>query len=86
MPTDDMNDPTTHAPSGASGRAEKTVAPAGPGATSEEDHATELRAAREAGEYAASVADVDPDAAAPIPRDDTAALADPDAASSAPAE
>ncbi|MFN2626091.1 MAG: hypothetical protein ABR520_08420, partial [Mycobacteriales bacterium] len=72
------------APAGAHGDDEKTVAPAGPGATSEANLDTERQAAREAGEYAASFADVDPAAAAPIARDDKAALADPDAASSEP--
>ena len=74
------------APSGPDGTAEKTVAPGGPGGTSAEDLETEARAAHEAGEYAAGMAPgVDADAAAPIPADDTEALADPDAASSEPA-
>lgn len=78
--------PAQRAPSGPDETAEKTVAPSGPGGTSEADLATEEKAAREAGEYAAAVAPgVDAQDAAPIPADDTAALADPDAASSAPA-
>ena len=75
-----------HAPSGRTGDAEKTVAPAGPGGTSAEDVDTADRAAREAGEYAAAVAGVDAEDAAPIPADDERALRDPDRASSAPAE
>ncbi|HVF19562.1 MAG TPA: hypothetical protein VNA14_04900 [Mycobacteriales bacterium] len=72
-----------HAPSGPDGDADKTVAPSGHGGTSREDLATEARAAQEAGEYAAAAAPgLDADAAAPIPADDTEALADPDAASS----
>lgn len=63
-----------------------TNAPNGPGATSASEVATELKAAREAGEYAAAVAGVDPDAAAPIPADDTEALSTPGTASSAPAD
>jgi hypothetical protein len=63
-----------------------TNAPNGPGATSASEVATELKAAREAGEYAAAVAGVDPEAAAPIPADDTAALSTPGTASSAPAD
>lgn len=46
---------------------------------------TEIKAAREAGEYASAVAGVDPDAAAPILRDADGYLDDPDTASSAPA-
>lgn len=65
---------------------EGTNAPHGPGATSEADAVTEAKAAREAGEYAAAVSGVDADAAAPIPADDTDALAEPGTASSAPAE
>lgn len=61
------DDPRLHAPSGRSGRAEKTVAPAGPGATSDEDAAAEAEAAEAA-------VDV-------IPADDAEALGDPDAAS-----
>jgi hypothetical protein len=79
-------DPALAAPSGPDETADKTNAPAGPGATSEADAATEEKAAREAGEYAAAVAGVDPEAAAPIPADDTDALADAGTASSAPAE
>jgi hypothetical protein len=67
-------------------RQEGTVAPVGPGATTEQDVAAEEDAALTAGEFAAAVADVDPGDAAPIPADDTDALADPDRASSAPAE
>ncbi|HVE99658.1 MAG TPA: hypothetical protein VNA12_10820 [Mycobacteriales bacterium] len=78
--------PAQRAPSGPDETAEKTVAPSGPGATSEADATTEERAAREAGEYAAAVAPgVDARDAAPIPADDTAALADPEQGSSAPA-
>ena len=51
-----------------------------------EDKATVDEAARDAGEYAAAVAGVDPEAAAPIPADDTEALATPGTASSAPAD
>ncbi|HEU0130467.1 MAG TPA: hypothetical protein VFQ85_05685 [Mycobacteriales bacterium] len=79
-------DPALAAPSGPDETGDKTNAPAGPGATSAEDVETELKAAREAGEYAAAVAGVDPDAAAPIPRDATERLAEPGTASSAPAE
>ena len=79
-------DPALAAPSGPDETGDKTNAPGGPGATSWEDAETEVKAAREAGEYAAAVAGVDPDAAAPIPRDATDALADPETASSAPAE
>jgi hypothetical protein len=78
-------DPALAAPSGADETGDKTNAPAGPGATSWEDAETEVKAAREAGEYAAAVSGVDADAAAPIPRDATDRLADPDTASSAPA-
>lgn len=52
-----------HAPSGPDGSAEKTVAPSGPGATSEADAATEARAAEEAGGV--------------IPADDTERLREP---------
>lgn len=78
-------DPALTAPAGPDETADKTNAPGGPGATSWEDAETEVKAAREAGEYAAAVSGVDPDAAAPIPRDASDALADPDTASSAPA-
>jgi hypothetical protein len=70
----------------ADGPAPGTAAPSGAGATSDADLSTEMRAAKEAGDYAAAVAGVDADAAAPIPRDATEQLADPNAASSAPAE
>jgi hypothetical protein len=63
-----------------------TNAPSGPGATSRDDVETELRAAREAGEYAAAVAGVDPDAAAPIPADAKDVLATPGTGSSAPGD
>ena len=63
-----------------------TNAPTGPGATSVEEVETELRAAREAGEYAAAVAGVDPDAAAPIPADAKDLLATPGTGSSAPGD
>ncbi|MDQ1712586.1 MAG: hypothetical protein QOE45_2036 [Frankiaceae bacterium] len=63
-----------------------TNAPNGPGATSASEVDTELKAAREAGEYAAAVAGVDPAAAAPIPADDTEALATPGTGSSTPAD
>ena len=79
-------DPALHAPSGPDETGDKTNAPAGPGATSREDADTEVKAAREAGEYAAAVSGVDADAAAPIPRDATGMLEDPDTASSAPAD
>ncbi len=62
-----------------------TNAPTGPGATSWADAETEEKARREAGEYAAAVADVDPEQAAPIAAEDTDALATPGTASSAPA-
>jgi hypothetical protein len=62
-----------------------TNAPNGPGATSWADAETEERARREAGEYAAAVAGVDPEQAAPIPAEDTEALATPGTASSEPA-
>ena len=78
--------PTQHAPSGSDGDGEKTVAPAGSGATSEEDVRSELDAARTAGEYAEAVSGVDADAAAPIPSDATAELATPGTGSSAPAD
>ena len=78
-------DPALTAPAGPDETADKTNAPGGPGATSHEDAETEVTAAREAGEYAAAVAGVDADAAAPIPRDAPDLLADPDTASSAPA-
>ncbi|HVE64322.1 MAG TPA: hypothetical protein VNB94_11045 [Mycobacteriales bacterium] len=74
---------TQHAPSGADGDAEKTVAPQGHGASSLDDQASVEAAARDAGEYAAAVDPrLDPVEAAPIPADDTEALADPDAGSS----
>ena len=63
-----------------------TNAPNGPGATSLEDAETEVEAARDAGGYAAAVAGVDPEAAAPIPADATDALATPGTGSSAPAD
>ena len=63
-----------------------TNAPSGPGATSAADAETEVEAARTAGEYAAAVAGVDADAAAPIPADATELLEDPGTASSAPAD
>jgi hypothetical protein len=63
-----------------------TNAPSSQGATSYEDAETEVKAAREAGEYAAAVADVDPEAAAPIPSDAREALATPGTGSSAPAD
>ena len=81
-----QHDSTQLAPSGPDGTAEKTVAPAGAGATSEEDVDSELEAARTAGEYAAAVSGVDADAAAPIPADATEQLATPGTGSSAPAE
>jgi hypothetical protein len=74
------------APSGPDGDADKTNAPAGQGATSWEDAETEVKAAREAGEYAAAVSGVDPEAAAPIPSDAADALATPGTGSSAPAD
>lgn len=55
--------PKQHAPSGPDGTAEKTVAPRGPGATSEADAETEAKAAREAGDV--------------IPADDTERLRTP---------
>jgi hypothetical protein len=77
------DDPRLHAPSGADGRSEKSVAP-GVGASSPGDVASEEQAAREAGEQAAGVAGVDADTAAPIPRDDADVLAEPGTASSEP--
>jgi hypothetical protein len=70
------DDPRLHAPAGASGTSEKSVAP-GPGASSPGDIASADQAAREAGEQAAAYADVDAGDAAPIQRDDTDQLADP---------
>jgi hypothetical protein len=74
------------APAGPDGHDDKTNAPGGPGATSDANVATEVKAAREAGEYAAAVSGVDPEAAAPIPRDATDTLAEPGTGSSAPAD
>ena len=75
--------PTQHAPSGADGAAEKTVAPTGRGASTVDDQHSVEDAARVAGEYAAAVDPrLDPTQAAPIPADDTQALADPEAGSS----
>jgi len=55
--------------------------------TGPEDNADDVEeAARDAGEYAAAVAGVDAEAAAPIPAGDTDALATPGTASSAPAD
>lgn len=79
-------DPALAAPAGASEGDDKTNAPNGPGATSPENVDTEIQAAREAGEYAAAVAGVDPEAAAPLPADATDALATPGTGSSAPAD
>ena len=76
------DDPRLHAPAGASGASDKSVAP-GPGASAPGDIASADQAARDAGEQAAAYADVDAEDAAPIQRDDTEALADPD--SGAPA-
>jgi len=64
----------------------ETNAPSGPGATSHEDAETEVQAAKDAGEYAAAVAGVDAEAAAPIPADATDVLATPGTGSSAPAD
>jgi hypothetical protein len=61
-----------------------TNAPNGPGPTTEHDMETEAQAARDAGEYAAAVAGVDPVAAAPIPAEETETLATPGTASSEP--
>jgi hypothetical protein len=77
------DDPRLHAPSGADGRSEKSVAP-GPGASSPGDVASEEQAAAEAGEQAAGFAGVDAERAAPIARDDTDALAQPGTASAEP--
>ncbi|HZG93717.1 MAG TPA: hypothetical protein VEZ46_03300 [Mycobacteriales bacterium] len=77
------DDPRLHAPSGADGRSEKSVAP-GPGASSPGDVASEEQAAREAGGQAAGVAGVDAERAAPIPKDDVDALAQPGTASAEP--
>jgi hypothetical protein len=74
------------APAGGGGHDDKTNAPNGQGATSPENADTEIRAAREAGEYAAAVAGDDPEAAAPIPADDREALATPGTGSSAPGD
>ncbi len=79
-------DPALYAPSGGDERGMKTVAPAGPGATSEQDVESELQAARDAGALTASLTGVDEEAAAPIPRDDKAALGTPGTAASAPAD
>ena len=80
------NDPAVAAPAGPDGSDDKTNAPAGPGGTSPENVDTEIQAAREAGEYAAAVAGVDAEAAAPIPRDAGEALATPGTGSSAPGD
>jgi hypothetical protein len=69
----------------ADDKTDTTNAPNGPGATSWADAETEEKARREAGEYAAAVAGVDPEQAAPIAAEDTDALATPGTASSAPA-
>jgi hypothetical protein len=83
MTTDDGAIP---APAGPDGNDDKTNAPSGQGATSWENAETEVKAAREAGEYAAAVAGVDPEAAAPIPSDDRDALATAGTGSSAPTD
>jgi hypothetical protein len=82
----ELHPPKQHAPSGADADAEKTVAPAGSGATSADDVDSELEAARTAGEYAEAVSGVDADAAAPIPADATEQLSTPGTGSSAPAD
>ena len=64
----------------------ETNAPSGSGATSWADAETEVKAAREAGEYANAVSGVDPEAAAPIPSDAADTLATPGTGSSAPAD
>ncbi|HEV2889682.1 MAG TPA: hypothetical protein VGX28_04845 [Frankiaceae bacterium] len=79
-------DPALAAPAGATEDGDKSNAVQGAGASGPEDAETEVRAAREAGEYAAAVAGVDPEAAAPIPADATEALATPGTGSSAPAD
>ncbi|HEX8003298.1 MAG TPA: hypothetical protein VF519_11450 [Mycobacteriales bacterium] len=79
-------DPALAAPAGADETGDKTNAIQGAGASGPEDAETEVRAAREAGEYAAAVAGVDAEAAAPIPADATEALATPGTGSSAPAD
>lgn len=76
------DDPRLHAPAGARGDSEKSVAP-GAGASSTGDIASADQAAQEAGEQAAAYADVDPAAAAPIQKDDVEELAEPGAASAA---
>ena len=82
----EVHPPKQHAPAGSDGADDKTVAPAGSGATSEGNIDSELDAARTAGEYAEAVSGVDADAAAPIPSDATEQLATPGTGSSAPAE
>lgn len=77
------DDPRLHAPAGPRGDSYKSVAP-GIGANSPGDIASADQAAREAGEQAAAYADVDADEAAPLQRDDTDELADPQARSSEP--